>query len=153
WLGWANSRVPGRRSLAHTCLERAVELVPDDPYHLTAFVELDVIASGTDDHLSLLAPSLRQASRRCEEHLRAGIEITRTWLTLTKLRFLLNDPFASFEALCVGARSAETHHPIAELLNSLEQLKDAIGSRRPAVDWLCACAELLTKAKERNDSA
>jgi mutator protein MutT len=150
WLGWANSRVPGHRSTARNCLEKAVELAPDNPYHLTSFVELDVIASGTDGHVSLLAPSLRQAAGRCEEHLRAAIEGTRAWLTLAKLRFLLNDPFSSFEALCLGARAAETHYPLAAVVHSFEQFKDAIGARRPSVDWICAGAQLLARAKERS---
>ena len=150
WLGWAYLRLPSHRAQARGCFERAVELSPDNPYHLVAFVELDVIASGTDEYLSLLAPSLRQAAGHCEEHLRAGIEVTRAWLTLAKLRFLLNDPFSAFDALCLGSRFAEKHHPLLDLVRSFEQLKDAIGARRAAIDWLCAGAQLLCRAKERN---
>jgi hypothetical protein len=150
WLGWAHSRVPGHRAPARACLERAVELSPNNPYPLVALVELDVIARGTDDHLALLTPSLRQAVARCEEHIHAGIEVTRAWLALAKLRFLLNDPFSAFEALCLGARSAETHHPLLESVRSFEQLKDAIGTRQPAIEWLCAGAQLLARAKELN---
>jgi RyR domain len=150
WLGWAHSRVLGHRSQARACLELAVELAPENPYHLVAFVELDMIASGTHEHLSLLAPSLRQAAGRCEEHVRAGVEVTRSWLTLAKLRFLLDDAFSAFEALCLGARAASTHHPLTELVHSFEQLGDAISGKRPSIQWLCAGAQLLAKTKELN---
>jgi hypothetical protein len=69
---------------------------------------------------------------------------------MAKLRFLLNDPFFAFDALCLGARSAETHHPLEDLVHSLEQLTDAIGARRPDIGWLWAGAQLLAKAKERS---
>jgi mutator protein MutT len=150
WLGWAYARIPGNRAQARVCLEKTFELAPENPYNLLALVELDVTASGTDNHLSLLAPTLRQAAGRCEEHLRAGIEVTRAWLALATLRFLLNDACSAFESMCVGARAAETYHPLEELAHSFEQLKDAIGGRRPEIDWLCAAAQLLSRSKRAN---
>jgi len=62
WLGSALSRISGRRADARACLVKAVELAPEDPYHLVALVELDLAAGGTDDHLALLALLLRQAA-------------------------------------------------------------------------------------------
>ncbi len=83
------------------------------------------------------------------EHVRAGIEVTRAWLTLARLRFFLNDPYAALEALCLGSRFAETAHPLAEAARSFAQLQDAIGERRPEIKWLGAAAQLLALAKQR----
>ena len=148
WLGSALSKVDGKRADARDCLSKAVELDPDNPYHLLAFVELDVVAGSSDDHIALLAPSLRQTAGRCEAHIKAGIEVTRAWLTLAKVRFLLGEHTGAVEALCVAARIAENHHPLADFQRSMDRLKDAIGARRPFVEVLDRTAMVLAKAKE-----
>lgn len=148
WLGSAWSKVEGKRADARDCLAKAVELDPDNTYHLIAFVELDVIAGSSNDHIALLAPALRQAAGRCVAHLEAGIEVTRAWLTLARVRLLLGEQTAAVEALCVAARIAENHHPLADFQRSLARLKDAIGAHRPFVEVLDRTAILLTKAKE-----
>lgn len=148
WLGSALAKSSGHRAEARHCLSRSVELAPDNPYHLTAFVELDILACGTDDHLPLLAPALRQAAGRCVEHIQAGIELTRAWLTLSKIRLLLDDNTGAFEALCVASRHAETHHPLADFQRSLDSLQDAIGNRRPFIQLLNQTAILLAKSRE-----
>ncbi|MCL4180056.1 MAG: NUDIX domain-containing protein [Verrucomicrobia bacterium] len=148
WLGSARSRVAGERQLARAALARAVELSPDDPYHFVAFVELDLAASGTADHVALLAPGLRRAADRCLEHARAGIEVTRAWLTLSKVRLLLEDETGAIEALCLAARVAETHHPLVDFGKSLDRLQDAIGHHRPSVGRLDNTALLLAKSIE-----
>jgi len=153
WLGSALSRTPGRREDARNCLSKAVQLAPEDPYHMAAFVELDVVAGSSDDHLALLAPSLQQAARRCEDHVRAGIEVPRAWLTLAKIRLLLGDECGAIEALCLAAQSVENHHPLADFQHSLELLKDAIGGRRVFVNILNQAALLLIKAQENSASA
>jgi len=111
-------------------------------------VELDVVASGTDEHLALLAPSLHQAAGRCEQHIHAGIEVTRAWLTLAKIRLLLGEETGAFEALCIASRAAENAHPLADFQRSLDQLDDAIGKRQPFISILNQTALLLVKAKE-----
>jgi len=148
WLGSELVKAAGHRAEARNCLSRAVQLAPDDPYHLTAFVELDVVASGTDEHLALLAPSLHQAAGRCEQHIHAGIEVTRAWLTLAKIRLLLGEETGAFEALCIASRAAENAHPLADFQRSLDQLDDAIGKRQPFISILNQTALLLVKAKE-----
>ena len=153
WLGSALAKATGRRAEARHCLAKAVQLAPDDPYHLTAFVELDVVASGTDEHLNLLAPSLHQAAGRCSEHIQAGIEVTRAWLTLAKIRLLLAEDTGAIEALCVAACAAEKTQPLAEFQKSLAVLKDAIGERRPLVNMLDHVALLLVKARENNEAS
>ncbi len=65
WLGWASAHIPGRRAAARSCLARAVELAPEDPYHVATFVELVIVAGSAEESLGLLAPSLRQAAGRC----------------------------------------------------------------------------------------
>lgn len=151
WLGSALSKVEGKRTEARNCLAKAVELSPDNPYHLVAFVELDVIASSTVDHITLLVSALRQAAERCEAHIRAGIEVTRAWLTLAKVRLLLAEETGAVEALCVAARIAENHHPLTDFQRSLDRLKDAIGTHRPFIEMLDRAAMLLTKAQEFKD--
>ncbi len=148
WLGSALAKSTGHRAEARHCLSRAVELAPDNPYHLAAFVELDVVASGTDDHLPLLAPALRQAAGRCVEHIQAGIEMTRAWLTLSKIRLLSDDNIGAFEALCVALRHAESHHPLTDYQRSLDSLQDAIGNRRPFIQVLNQTAILLVRARQ-----
>ena len=150
WLGSALSKITGERATARACLAKAVELMPDDPYHLTSFVELDLAAEGRDDHISLLSPSLRQAAGRCQEHIQAGIEVTRSWVTLAKIRLLLQDQTGAVEALCLAHRAAETPHPLADLQRSLDRTNDAIGTHRPFVGVLDRAADLLAKFKAAN---
>ena len=152
WLGSALAKQEGCRTAARHCLAGAVQLAPNDPYHFTAFVELDAMATGTDEHLDLLAPSLRQAAGRCEEHIRASIEVTRAWLTLAKIRLLLGDEDGAMDALCLGARCAETELPLEDFQHSLARLKDALDKPRPdkprsSVALLDLCAQLLAQAK------
>jgi ppGpp synthetase/RelA/SpoT-type nucleotidyltranferase/predicted NUDIX family NTP pyrophosphohydrolase len=148
WLGSALGKTAGHRSEARKCLSKAVLLAPDDPYHLTAFVELDVVASSTDEHLALLAPALHQAAGRCEQHIHAGIEVTRAWLTLSKIRLLLGEETGAFEALCIASRAAENAHPLADFQRSLDHLEDAIGTRLSFINILNQTALLLVGAKE-----
>jgi mutator protein MutT len=148
WLGSALGKAAGHRTEALNGLSKAVQLAPDDPYHLTAFVELDVVAGGTDEHLPLLAPALHQAAGRCDQHIHAGIEVTRAWLTLAKIRLLLGDGTGAFEALCIASRVAENAHPLADFQRSLVNLADAIGKRHPFIPILNQAALLLVKAKE-----
>lgn len=152
WLGSALAKSTGRRAEARNCLAKAVQLAPEDPYHLTAFVELDVVASGTDEHLNLLAPSLHQAAGRCEQHILAGIEVTRAWLTLSKIRLLLGDETGAIEALCVASRATEKAHPLTDFQRSLDCLKDAIGERHRFVHVLDQATVLLIKAREHRES-
>ncbi|HNX33260.1 MAG TPA: NUDIX domain-containing protein [Kiritimatiellia bacterium] len=147
WLGSALSKQTGHRAEARTCLSKAVELAPEDPYHLTAFVELDVIATGTCGHIDLLAPALKQASGRCAEHIRAGIEVTRAWLTICKIRLLLGDETGTLEALCLAARLTESPHPLADFHHSLDVLKDAISGCRPFISLLYQATLLLAAEK------
>ncbi len=153
WLGASFARVAGHRAEARNCLNQAVQLAPENPYHMAAFVELDVIATGTDDHVPLLVPALQQAARRCEEHVQAGIEVTGAWLTLAKIRLLLGDESGSLEALCLASRSAENHHPLTDFQHSLELLEDAIGARRSFVNILKQTVQLLVKARENAEAA
>jgi len=153
WLGSALSKATGRRAEARNCLAKAVQLAPKDPYHLTSFVELDVVASGTDEHLTLLSPSLHQAAGRCEEHIQAGIEVTRAWLTLAKIRLLLGEDTGAIEALCVASHTAEKPHPLSEFQKSLDGLKDAIGERRPLVNVLDHVTLLLVKGRENRETS
>lgn len=147
WLGSALAKVTGQRNEARDCLAGAVHIMPDDPYHFTSFVELDIVVTGTDDHLDLLAPSLRQAASRCESHVHAGIEVTRAWLTLSKIRLLLGDNGSALDALCVGTRCTESQHPVVDFQRSLDRLKDAIGRRKPGVALLGQCVQMLAKVK------
>jgi len=147
WLGSVLSKVPGQRDEARACFAGAVQLVPENPLHFTSFVELDMVASGTNEHLALLAPSLRQAAGRCETHIYACIEVTRAWLILSKIRLFLGEHSGALDALCMAARRAENHHPIEEFQRSLDRLKDAIGRRDPQVAVLDQCAHFLAKMK------
>jgi ppGpp synthetase/RelA/SpoT-type nucleotidyltranferase len=147
WLGSALSKQAGHRAEARNCLSKAVELAPEDPYHLTAFVELDVIATGTCGHIDLLAPALKQAAGRCAEHIRAGIEVTRAWLTLCKIRLLLGEETGTLEALCLAARLTESPHPLADFQRSLDGLKDAISGCRPYISLLDQTALLFVAEK------
>ncbi len=148
WLGSALAKQSGQRDAARRCLSGAIQLAPEDSYHFTAFVELDVFASGSDQHLEGLTPALRQAAGRCEEHVLAGIEITRAWLTIAKIRLLLGENTGALEALCLATRCAENHHPLAEFQRSLDRLHDAIGTHRPFIAVLDRAALLLANAKE-----
>lgn len=147
WLGSVLSKVPGQRDEARACLAGAVQLAPENPLHFTSFVELDMVATGTNEHLALLAPFLRQASGRCEAHIHACIEVTRTWLILSKIRLFLGEHGGALDALCMAVRRAENHHPIEEFQRSLDRLKDAIGRRDPEVTVLDQCAHFLAKMK------
>lgn len=151
WLGSALSKCEGSRDEARNCLSKSVELAPENPYYLLSFVELDVIASGTNDQVPLLAPALRQAAGRCEEHLRAGIEVTRAWLTISEIHLLLGEETGAIEALCAAARQAETYHPLGDFQHSLARLKDAIGKRQPFVALLHQTTQLLVTAKKLKD--
>lgn len=151
WLGSALAHTAGHRSEARNCLSKAVEMAPEDPYHLTAFVELVVVASGTDEHLSLLTPALHQAAGRCEQHIQAGIEVTRAWLTCSKIRLLLGDETGALEALCIASREAENAYPLSDFHRSLESLQDAIGERHAFINNLNCAALLLVKARENAD--
>jgi len=148
WLGRALMKVPGRRDVARQALEGAVQLAPEDPYFLSALVELDLIATGSDKHLNLLAPSLRQAASRCMAHIEAGIEVVRAWLTLAKIRFFLNEDDGAFEALAFAAACTENHRPLADFQQGLDALKDALIHDRPKVAILDRAASILAKAIE-----
>ena len=125
------------------------QLLPEDPYHLAALVELDVVASGSCAHIDLLAPTLKQAAGHCTEHIAAGIEVSRAWVTLCKIRLLLGtDETDAVEALCLATRTAETHHPLVDLHDDLDVLKDAIGADRPGIERLRRMVALLVEVKK-----
>jgi len=142
-LGRALMRMDGHRDMARKCLQGAIRLAPEDPYHLCSLVELDVIAGGSGKHLDLLVPSLRMAAGRCEGHIRAGIEINRAWFALAKIRLFLGDDREAFEALCLGVRSTENPRPLSDVQHSLALFVDAIGDERPQAAILERVARLF----------
>ncbi|MCH7227945.1 NUDIX domain-containing protein [Haloferula sp. A504] len=148
WLGRVLIGSPGSRALARRSLQGAVQLVPEDPYHLCGLVELEVIAGARKQQLDLLAPSLRAAAQRCKAHIEAGIEVNRAWLALTRIRLFLGDDGGAFEALCLAARSSENPRPMADIRRSLERLEDAMGEDFPMVAILECAADLFAREAE-----
>lgn len=154
WLGSALARESGRRADARRCLGLALELEPDDPYLLAALVELELHATTSWTQLGVLTPALRQAAGRCEEHARAGIEVTRAWMTLAVLRLLVGDDLTgAVEALALGARSAEGPQPLLHLLTTLGRLDDAANGARHDIRIVLEAARLLAEARATNAPA
>lgn len=147
WLGSALMDIRGSREEARHCLSGAMRIAPEDPYHLVSFVEMDLIMGGTDSHVGLLSPLLPVAAKRCEDHIRAGIEVARAWMNLSVLRFLQGDEAGAVEAICLAARNTEDYLPLANQSNRFEALKDAIGRNRPFIGILARVTEMLALAE------
>jgi len=152
WLGSALMDIRGSRKEARHCLSGAMRIAPEDPYHLVSFVEMDLIMGGTDSHVGLLTPLLPVAAKRCEDHIRAGIEVARAWMNLSVLRFLQGNEARAVEAICLAARNTEDYLPLVHQSNRFEALKDAIGRNRPFIGILTRVTEILALA-ERHQNA
>ncbi len=149
-LGLALSQVRGERRETKKCLAGAMRLAPEDPYHIVSFTELDVLACGTDAHIDTLEPQLRQAATTCRRHINAGIEVTRAWLNLSMLHFLLGENVAAFQALCLAAKRTDNPNPLTFESWRFEALIDAIGDRRPIVRDLALTAQLLAAVRQKD---
>jgi ppGpp synthetase/RelA/SpoT-type nucleotidyltranferase len=151
WLASAFARQVGRRMEARQAMTKAVELLPDNPYHFTAYVEQDVLSTSSCEHIALLAPALKQAAGRCRNHIEAGIEVTRAWMTLCKIRLLLDDQAGAVEALCLASQSTEHVQPLEELSQTLDAWTDAVSTCRPLAPVLAEVARLIaiTKANKK----
>jgi len=152
WLGSVLRDIRGSREEARHCLSGAMRLAPEDPYHLVSFAEMDLIMGGTDSHVGLLTPLLPVAAKRCEDHIRAGIEVARAWMNLSVLRFLQGDESGAVEAICLAARNTDDFLPLVHQSYRIEALKDAIGRNRPFIGILARVTELLALA-ERHQNA
>ena len=143
WLGRVQILARGNRKAARAALLGAVRLMPDDPYPLCTLVELEAMSKEDAKQLDLLAPSLRQAALRCKEHIKAGIEVTRAWLALSKINLFLGEDACALEALCLAASCTDSSYPLADLKHHLDNLKDTVSDSRPFVQILDQATQLL----------
>lgn len=87
---------------AHLHFCTAYHLAPENPYHLAAYMEYELLRAPSDALIPLVTPLVRDAMHACERHITAGIEVPRSCLTLGKFCLFLGESDACFRAYLAG---------------------------------------------------
>ncbi len=103
-LGREYSRLSGQDVEARACFQRAFELDPANPYHLSDFLSFEMICEQKPVIKRSMVPYIEQAIAVCRKHVTVGIEQPRAQLTMGRLHLLIDDLPGAMDAYLKAVR-------------------------------------------------
>lgn len=83
---------------------------PDDPYLLSAFLQSHIASQCDADVCQAMAPAIRDAIDRCEEHAAVSVNMPDALFTAGLLYLLLGEPYEAMDALARGVSISTGRH-------------------------------------------
>ncbi|MFA7158466.1 MAG: RyR domain-containing protein [Kiritimatiellia bacterium] len=103
-LAWSFGEMKGRESEARDCYRRAIELDPENPYHLAAFLEYEAFCRRDHSFIRVMRAAVEHAIATCRAHVAVGIELPRAHFTIGRLFLLVGDQAAALNAYARAVR-------------------------------------------------
>jgi tetratricopeptide (TPR) repeat protein len=121
---------------ARDLYRRAFEIDPSDPYPLGNYLAYEIAHRGDTRIVSLMAPSMRQAIRRCRDQAAVNMNMPWAYYDIGKFELLLGNASESLAAYARAVQVSLSEAPIESALATNESLQDAVGRRLPEAEWV-----------------
>lgn len=82
------SLAPGSEAKAKRFHLQAIQLTPDNPYHMLDMVSFMLAQAPNEETTSLIDDQLQRAAHTCERHIEVGTELFRAYLAMGRIRLL-----------------------------------------------------------------
>ncbi|OFV84237.1 MAG: hypothetical protein A2W26_09665 [Acidobacteria bacterium RBG_16_64_8] len=119
-LAWAYGNRDYNVHGARDQYELAHRIDPTNPYILAPYIGFEIGAGGTsrDTVSQLMGQTIMEATKRCQEHVRAGVELPWAYLTMGRLYLLAGKTSDSLSAYCKAIHLGAAGFPAPDGLKS-----------------------------------
>ncbi|MFA7173696.1 MAG: RyR domain-containing protein [Kiritimatiellia bacterium] len=149
---WALEAIPVRAYEARTCYQAALEMEPDNPYHLTDVIGHEIGCHHDRDIVNTMRAPMRAALETCREHILNNTEMPFACFAAGRLHLLLNEANEALNSYARGIAhllSCDSCCP-PDVLDIEEQwILRIVGAQKPkeGFDWTLRLLGLARRVK------
>ena len=114
---------------------QAFELDPTHPTCLANYLEYEIACQRSNAIVSLVAPTIAAACRRCRSQIEGEVNLPWAYLHLAKFHLLVGQPYESLAALAKAIERCPAAFMLEAALDSLKRLR-VIADKLPGYEWV-----------------